>query len=163
MHTAFCALSSTWNDNRPRKQVEPDHRRAGSGHRSRWAEQIAKNRRRPPSSAGMGPNQFFNADLKDRAILLVAALTRNLGFPGGNVGSCARQLSRRALRRPAGLLGRGSFQSAERPQGQGRDQKYLHYESLHYYNYGDRPLRAGNTLFTGKGHPPRRPGHVAQQ
>jgi nitrate reductase alpha subunit len=37
----------------------------------------------------MGPNQFYNSDLKDRAIFLVAALTRNVGFPGGNVGSYA--------------------------------------------------------------------------
>jgi nitrate reductase / nitrite oxidoreductase, alpha subunit len=38
---------------------------------------------------GMGPNQFFNNDLKDRAVFLVAALTRNVGFHGGNVGSYA--------------------------------------------------------------------------
>ena len=38
---------------------------------------------------GMGPNQMFNADQKDRAIFLVASLTRNVGFRGGNVGSYA--------------------------------------------------------------------------
>ncbi|MEE8556758.1 MAG: molybdopterin-dependent oxidoreductase, partial [Myxococcota bacterium] len=35
---------------------------------------------------GMGPNQMFNADQKDRSIFLLAALTRNVGFKGGNVG-----------------------------------------------------------------------------
>jgi nitrate reductase alpha subunit len=53
------------------------------------ARQIAKNPEKTLFAVGMGPNQFFNADLKDRAIMLVAALTRNLGFPGGNVGSYA--------------------------------------------------------------------------
>jgi nitrate reductase alpha subunit len=40
-------------------------------------------------AVGMGPNQMFNADLKDRAIFLLATLTRNVGFVGGNVGSYA--------------------------------------------------------------------------
>jgi nitrate reductase alpha subunit len=31
----------------------------------------------------MGPNHFFNADLKDRALFLVAALTGNIGRFGG--------------------------------------------------------------------------------
>jgi hypothetical protein len=76
-------------------QREPDpgadrrsHRRAGEGDRQA-REQIARNPEKTLFATGMGPNQFFNADLKDRAILLVAALTRNLGFPGGNVGSYA--------------------------------------------------------------------------
>ena len=102
----------------------------------------------------MGPNQFFNADLKDRAILLVAALTRNLGFPGGNVGSYAGNY-RAAL---FGGLPAFSVEDPSKcratPRAKVETKKYLHYESLHYYNYGDRPLRVGNTLFTGKGHLP---------
>jgi anaerobic selenocysteine-containing dehydrogenase len=38
---------------------------------------------------GMGPNQFFNSDNKDRDVLLLGALTGNLGRVGGNVGSYA--------------------------------------------------------------------------
>ena len=38
---------------------------------------------------GMGPNQFFNNDNKDRDIFLLAALTGNVGKIGGNVGSYA--------------------------------------------------------------------------
>ena len=30
--------------------------------------------------------------------------------------------------------------------------KYYKYESAHYFNYGDRPLRIGNKLFTGQTH-----------
>jgi nitrate reductase alpha subunit len=37
------------------------------------ARDIARNRARTLFPVGMGPNQFFNADLKDRAIFLVAA------------------------------------------------------------------------------------------
>jgi len=118
------------------------------------AEQIAKNPEKTMFATGMGPNQFFNADLKDRAILLVAALTRNLGFPGGNVGSYAGNYR-------AALFGGIPIFSMEDPfalqldkAGKVATKKYLHYESLHYYNYGDRPLRRGNTLFTGKGHLP---------
>jgi anaerobic selenocysteine-containing dehydrogenase len=40
-------------------------------------------------AVGMGPNQFFNNDNKDRDIFLLAALTGNVGKIGGNVGSYA--------------------------------------------------------------------------
>ncbi|MBK7074267.1 MAG: molybdopterin-dependent oxidoreductase [Myxococcales bacterium] len=118
------------------------------------AAQIAANPERTLFATGMGPNQFFNADLKDRAILLVAALSRNLGFAGGNVGSYAGNYR-------AALFGGLPVFSVEDPFNLQLDpagpvtvKKHLHYESLHYYNYGDRPLRQGNTLFTGKGHLP---------
>lgn len=53
------------------------------------ARQIADNRGKTLITVGMGPNQFFNGDLKDRAIFLVCALTRNIGTHGGNIGSYA--------------------------------------------------------------------------
>ena len=40
------------------------------------------------------------------------------------------------------------------PKGKVTTKKYSHYESLHYFNNGDRPLRVGNTLHTGEGHMP---------
>jgi nitrate reductase alpha subunit len=40
-------------------------------------------------AVGMGPNQFFNNDLKDRTQFLLAALTNNIGHIGGNIGSYA--------------------------------------------------------------------------
>jgi nitrate reductase alpha subunit len=118
------------------------------------AEQIAKNPEKTTFPVGMGPNQFFNSDLKDRAIFLVAALTRNIGFPGGNVGSYAGNY------RAAMFGGMGTFTTEDpfntqlEPQGKTSLRKILHYESLHYYNYGDRPLRVGDKLFTPKGHLP---------
>lgn len=118
------------------------------------ATQIAANPEKTIFATGMGPNQFFNADLKDRAILLVAALTRNLGFPGGNVGSYSGNY-RSALFGGLPLFAtEDPFNLQLDPDGPVTAKKYLHYESLHYYNNGDRPLRQGNTLFTGKGHLP---------
>ncbi len=118
------------------------------------ALQIAANKEKTLFACGMGPNQFFNSDLKDRAIFLVAALTRNVGFPGGNVGSYAGNyrsalfggIPSYAVEDPFNLaLGKG-----EQP----KIKKYLHYESLHYFNYGDRPLKVGKKMFTGEGHMP---------
>lgn len=118
------------------------------------AQQIAANPEKTLFACGMGPNQFFNSDLKDRAIFLVAALTRNVGFPGGNVGSYAGNYR-------SALFGGLPFYASEDPfnlaLGRGEQpkvKKYLHYESLHYYNYGDRPLRVGKKMFTGDGHMP---------
>ncbi|MGE4159068.1 MAG: molybdopterin-dependent oxidoreductase [Planctomycetota bacterium] len=118
------------------------------------AEQVAANRELTSFACGMGPNQFFNADLKDRAIFMVAALTRNVGFPGGNVGSYAGNYR-------AALIGGEPAYAAEDPfnlqlekGGKPTVKKYTHYESLHYFNYGDRPLKVGNKMFTGDGHMP---------
>lgn len=120
----------------------------------KFAEMIAANKEKTLFAVGMGPNQFFNADLKDRAIFLVAALTRNIGFPGGNVGSYAGNYR-------AALIGGEPVYAMEDPfhlnleeGGKPSLRKILNYESLHYFNYGDRPLKVGNKMFTGKGHMP---------
>jgi len=118
------------------------------------AEQIAKNPEKTTFATGMGPNQFFNSDLKDRAILLVAGLTRNLGFPGGNVGSYAGNYRTAIIGGVPVYVTEDPFNIQKDEKGAITTKKYLHYESLHYYNYGDRPLRRGNTNFTGKGHMP---------
>ncbi len=118
------------------------------------AEQIAQNKEKTIFACGMGPNQFFNADLKDRAIFMVAALTRNVGFPGGNVGSYAGNYR-------TALIGGEPVYAAEDPfniqlqkGGKPSVKKYSHYESLHYFNYGDRPLKVGDKMFTGDSHMP---------
>lgn len=120
----------------------------------RLATEIAANPEATLFATGMGPNQFYNSDLKDRAIFLVAALTRNVGFPGGNVGSYAGNY-RISLFSGIGAFGvEDPFAPQTDPEGKATLRKSLHYESLHYYNYGDRPLRVGGHLFTGQGHLP---------
>ena len=118
------------------------------------ARMIAANPEKTIFATGMGPNQFFNADLKDRAILLVAALTRNIGFPGGNVGSYAGNYRGAIFGGMPSFIAEDPFNLQLDPAGKVKVKKYTHYESLHYYNNGDRPLRVGNALLTGKGHMP---------
>ncbi len=120
----------------------------------KFAKLISENKEKTLFATGMGPNQFFNADLKDRAIFLVAALTRNVGFPGGNVGSYAGNYR-------ASIIGGEPVYASEDPfnlnlnkGGKPKIKKYSHYESIHYFNYGQRPLKIGKKMFTGEGHMP---------
>lgn len=118
------------------------------------AEQIAANPEGTLITCGMGPNQFFNSDLKDRAIFLLGALTRNIGFPGGNIGSFSGNYRSALFGGEPQYIAENPFQPQLNKEGEVKLKKYLHYESLHYFNYGDRPLRLGNKLFTGKSHLP---------
>ena len=118
------------------------------------ARQIAENKGQTLITVGMGPNQFFNGDLKDRAILLVCALTKNIGTHSGNVGSYAGNY------RAAYFDGIGQY-IKEDPFNIEKDEKkpaklkgYFKFESAHYYNHDSKPLRVGNKMFTGKTHMP---------
>lgn len=120
----------------------------------RFAGLIAANKEKTLFAVGMGPNQFFNADLKDRAIFLVAALTRNIGFPGGNVGSYAGNYRASIIDGQPAYTFEDPFKLNLEKGGKPAVKKYLQYESLHYFNYGQRPLKVGNKMFTGAGHMP---------
>lgn len=118
------------------------------------ARQIAKNKGQTLLVIGMGPNQFFNGDLKDRATMLVCTLTRNIGTHSGNIGSFAGNY------RAAYFDGIGHY-IKEDPFNIELDEKkdvkikgYFKFESAHYYNHDSKPLRVGNKLFTGKTHLP---------
>src|SRR5262249_32653363 len=144
--THFSLLAQYLNENMTPAQVE---KITGAPAKSieALAAQIARNPEKTLFATGMGPNQFFNADLKDRAILLVAALTRNLGFPGGNVGSYAGNYRAALFGGLPLFVTEDPFNIQGDAKGPVATKKYLHYDSLHYYNYGDRPLRLGNALF----------------
>ncbi|RIK05852.1 MAG: molybdopterin oxidoreductase [Acidobacteria bacterium] len=119
------------------------------------AAQIAKNKQKTLIAMGMGPNHFFNNVSKDRALLLIAALTDNLGHFGGTVGSYSGNWR-------VGMLsgfatqwhGEDPFDIELDPKKPARHKSYYSYESAHYYNYDDRPQRVGNKNFTGKTHMP---------
>lgn len=119
------------------------------------ARQIAANPEKTSFVLGMGPNQYFNNDLKDRAVFLLAALTRNVGFIGGNVGSYAGNY------RTAFFSGLGQY-IAENPfeiqldpkQPAASLKRYFRTESVHYFNHGDSILRYGDAVLTGKTHLP---------
>ena len=118
------------------------------------ARQIAQNMDRTLFVCGMGPNQFFNSDLKDRAIFLVAALTRNIGKIGGNVGSYAGNYRAGFFNGLGQYIGENPFDPELDPAKPARVSKRWRAESVHYFNHGDQILRSGKHVLTGKTHMP---------
>ncbi len=118
------------------------------------AQEIARNRESTLLVHGMGPNHFFNNDLKDRALFLVAALTRNIGFVGGTPGSYAGNYRTAIYNGEPQYIYEDPFNVELDPARPAKTKVYAKAESAHYYNYGDRPLRVGNKNFTGKTHMP---------
>ncbi len=118
------------------------------------ARQIAANMDTTLFVTGMGPNQFFNNDVKDRAIFLVAALTRNVGKNGGNVGSYAGNYRASFFNGLPQYIGENPFDPELDPRKPARPRKYWKAESVHYFNHGDTILRMGDTPLTGRTHMP---------
>ncbi len=105
-------------------------------------------------AVGMGPNQFFNSDNKDRAIFLLAALTGNVGKISGNVGSYAGNYRVAMFNGAPQYINENPFDLELDPAKAARPRQYWRAESAHYYNHEDHPLRVGNKLLTGKSHLP---------
>jgi nitrate reductase alpha subunit len=105
-------------------------------------------------AVGMGPNQFFNNDNKDRDIFLLAALTGNVGKVGGNVGSFAGNYRVALFNGVPQYINENPFDVELDPQKLARPKQYWRAESAHYYNHEDHPLRVGNKLLTGSTHIP---------
>jgi nitrate reductase alpha subunit len=118
------------------------------------AREIAKNPRETLFATGMGPNQFFNNDLKDRTIFLLAALTSNVGFVGGNVGSYAGNYRAAYFNGLAQYIAEDPFAIELDPAKPSVVKPRLKFESVHYWNHGDRILHAGKERITGKTHLP---------
>lgn len=118
------------------------------------ARHIAKEPGTTLFAVGMGPNQFCNSDNKDRDILLLAALTGNLGKIGGNVGSYAGNYRVALFNGAPQYTNENPFDIELDPAKPARVRQYWKPESAHYYNHEDHPLRVGNKLLTGKTHIP---------
>ncbi len=118
------------------------------------ARQIAAHRGETVLALGMGPNQFFNNDLKDRAVFLVGALTGNIGKPGANVGSYAGNYRVAFFTGSVFYIHEDPFNIALTPDTPVKRRKYYGEESAHYWNSGDVVLRMGKELVTGKTHLP---------
>ncbi len=103
---------------------------------------------------GMGPNHFFNNDNKDRTIILVAALTNNIGHYGGTVGSYAGNYRLSIFSGIGQWIYEDPFDITLNPDQPAKQNRRMKGESAHYYNYGDRPLKIGNKMFTGSTHMP---------
>ncbi len=119
-------------------------------------EELARHIARDPGTTlfalGMGPNQFFNNDNKDRAVLLLASLTGNIGRIGGNVGSYAGNYRVSLFNGVPQYINENPFDLELDPAKPARPKQYWRPESAHYYNHEDHPLRVGNRLLTGSTH-----------
>ena len=126
------------------------------------ARQLAQNRGKSLLAAGMGPNHYFNNDLFGRVHFLVAALTDNIGHIGGNVGSYAGNYRGSLFQAMPQWILENPFDIEPDLTKPARVKKYYKAESAHYWNYGERPLRAVKTgddvhkgeSITGKSHMP---------
>ncbi len=105
-------------------------------------------------AVGMGPNQFFNNDNKDRDIFLLAALTGNVGRIAGNVGSYAGNYRVALFNGTPQYINENPFDLELDPSKPARPKAYWRAESAHYYNHEDHPLKVGNKMLTGKTHIP---------
>jgi nitrate reductase alpha subunit len=105
-------------------------------------------------AVGMGPNQFFNNDNKDRAIFLLASLTGNVGRIAGNVGSYAGNYRVALFNGVPQYINENPFDLELEPGKPARPRQYWRAESAHYYNHEDHPLRVGHKLLTGATHIP---------
>lgn len=106
-------------------------------------------------ACGMGPNQFWNNDNKDRAIFLVLALAGSLGRHGGNIGSYAGTYKNTLF---AGVPGKYVTEDPFHPQldAAGPVTPHLYYrpESMHYWANGERLMKAGDKKITTGAHVP---------
>jgi nitrate reductase alpha subunit len=118
------------------------------------AREIARNPGTTLFAVGMGPNQFFNNDNKDRAIFLLAALTGNVGKISGNVGSYAGNYRTALFNGAPQYINENPFDIELDPSKPARPRQYWRAESAHYYNHEDHPLRVGKRLLTGSSHIP---------
>ena len=105
-------------------------------------------------AVGMGPNQFFNNDNKDRDIFLLAALTGNVGKVGGNVGSYAGNYRVALFNGAPQYINENPFDIELDPAKPARPKQYWKPESAHYYNHEDHPLKVGTRMLTGATHMP---------
>ena len=121
-------------------------------------EQLARDFAQQPGTTlfalGMGPNQFFNNDNKDRDVFLLAALTGNVGRIGGNVGSYAGNYRTALFNGSPQYINENPFDVELDPAKPARPRQFWRAESAHFYNHEDHPLRVGNRLLTGSTHMP---------
>lgn len=118
------------------------------------ARDIAKHPGTTLFAIGMGPNQFFNNDNKDRDIFLLAALTGNVGKIGGNVGSYAGNYRTALFNGCPQYINENPFDLELDPAKPARPKQYWRAESAHYYNHEDHVLKVGKRLLTGQTHMP---------
>ncbi|MEY7849579.1 molybdopterin-dependent oxidoreductase [Natrarchaeobius sp. A-rgal3] len=116
------------------------------------ARDVADNQEQTLILTGMGPNHYTNQDQKDRAVFLLASLTKNVGRHSGNVGSYAGNY------RGAYFNGRGQWSSEDPfdieldPDEPANVKNTKTMQSAHWYSHGDRPLKVEGEYHMGDSH-----------
>ncbi len=106
-------------------------------------------------ACGMGPNQFWNNDNKDRALFLVLALAGSLGRHGGNIGSYAGTYKNTLFAGvPVKYVAEDPFHPQLDPGGAVTPHLYYRAESMHYWANGERLMKAGKKTITTGAHVP---------
>lgn len=105
-------------------------------------------------ACGMGPNQFWNNDNKDRALFLLLALAGSLGRHGGNIGSYAGNYKLTLFSGTGKWGGEDPFHIQLDPGGEVKVKSYIRYESMHYWANGERLVKAGDKKITAGAHIP---------
>jgi nitrate reductase alpha subunit len=127
---------------------------APAGAVERLAREIARVPGTTLFAIGMGPNQFFNNDNKDRDLFLLAALTGNVGRLSGNVGSFAGNYRTAMFNGAPQYINENPFDLELDAAKPARPKQFWKAESAHYYNHEHHPLEMGHHMITGKGHMP---------
>lgn len=118
------------------------------------AQSIAENRGATLIACGMGPNQFWNNDNKDRSLFLVLALTANLGKHGANIGSYAGNYKLTLFSGIPRFSMEDPFHLQLNPGAAPKIKPYIRYESMHYWANGERLMKAGDKKITTGAHVP---------
>jgi nitrate reductase alpha subunit len=118
------------------------------------ARTIAGSGGRTLIAVGMGPNQFWNNDNKDRALFLVLALAGSLGRHGGNIGSYAGNYKNTLFSGIPKWTAEDPFHPQPDPAGEVKTRLYLRPESMHYWANGERLMKAGSKSITTGAHVP---------
>ncbi len=118
------------------------------------AKDIASSGGKTLIACGMGPNQFWNNDNKDRSLFLVLALAGSLGNPGGNIGSYAGTYKNTLFAGVPKFVLEDPFHPQLDPTGEVKPRYCIRPESMHYWANGERIMKAGNKKITTGPHTP---------
>ncbi|MCC6766263.1 MAG: molybdopterin-dependent oxidoreductase [Deltaproteobacteria bacterium] len=120
----------------------------------RLARDVAESGGRTLIACGMGPNQFWNNDNKDRALFLLLALAGSLGRHGGNIGSYAGTYKNTLFSGIGRFTTEDPFHLQLEATGEIKTKYYLRPESMHYWANGERVMKAGTKKITTGAHLP---------
>ncbi|GAB7021061.1 molybdopterin-dependent oxidoreductase [Halostagnicola bangensis] len=116
------------------------------------AHDFADNQEETLVLTGMGPNHYTNADQKDRAVFLLASLTRNVGYRTGNVGSYSGNYRSAYFNGLPNYADEDPFDIELDPDEPASvDQRYDE-QSAHFYTNLDEPLEVDGEYFQGDSH-----------